>query len=206
MNRSTPIKRTAFRRKEVAAASQDPPKARDGVCAHCGAPFLPLRPMQKVCSPICASRKVRADKLKERADTRQRKAALKRIPDLLKEAQHAFNAFIRERDRNQPCICCGKPLGGTEVGGGYDAGHYRSVGSAPHLRFDERNVHAQRKQCNRYGAGRAVDYRIGLCARLGAEQVEALESTNAIHKWQRDELMAIRDLYRQKLKELRAKE
>ena len=52
-------------------------------------------------------------------------------------------------------------------------------GSAAHLRFDERNAHAQRKVCNRWGAGRAVDYRIGLVARIGLAAVEALESDNA---------------------------
>lgn len=139
----------------------------------------------------------------ERAETRRRKEAIKTIPDLIKEAQVAFNAFIRERDREKPCICCGAPLGAGEVGGAFDCGHYRSTGSAPHLRFDERNAHAQRKVCNRWGAGRAVDYRIGLVARIGLEAVEALESDNRIHRWTREELIAIRDHYRAALKALK---
>jgi hypothetical protein len=144
-------------------------------------------------------------KAQESRELRGRKAALKRIPDLLKETQIACNAYIRERDRDLPCICCARPLGAVVgVGGAYDAGHYRSVGSAPHLRFDERNIHAQRKDCNRYGAGRAVDYRIGLIQRIGLEAVESLESDNGTHKWTRDELTAIRDTYKQKLKELKA--
>ena len=88
------------------------------------------------------------------------------------------------------------------MGGRFDCGHYRSVGSASHLRFDERNAHAQRKQCNRYGAGRAVDYRIGLVSRIGLAAVEALESNNIPHKWTREELIAIRDTYRAKLKDI----
>lgn len=139
----------------------------------------------------------------ERAETRRRKEAIKTIPDLIKEAQHAFNAYIRARDAHQPCICCGRPLGDGDVGGAFDCGHYRSIGSASHLRFDERNAHAQRKQCNRWGAGRAVDYRIGLVARIGGEAVEALESDNTPRKWNREELIAIRDEYRAKLKELK---
>lgn len=134
---------------------------------------------------------------------RARKAALKRIPDLIKEAQTAFNSFVRTRDEKKPCICCGFPLGEGDIGGAFDCGHYRSTGSAPHLRFDEDNAHAQRKYCNRYGAGRAVDYRIGLIQRIGLEAVERLESDNRVHKWQRDELIAIRDKYRAKLKELK---
>ena len=139
----------------------------------------------------------------DRASIRARKEAIKTIPDLIKEAQREFNAYIRARDADQLCICCGNPLGTGEVGGAFDCGHYRSTGSASHLRFDERNAHAQRKVCNRWGAGRAVDYRIGLVARIGLEAVEALESDNTPHKWTRDELIAIRDTYRAKLKELK---
>jgi hypothetical protein len=163
--------------------------------------------MQVACSLSCAARFAKKQRLskekQERAQTKERKAALKRIPDLIKEAQHAFNEFIRLRDFGKPCICCGRPLGDGEVGGGYDCGHYRSRGSAPHLRFDERNAHAQTKQCNRWGAGRAVDYRIGLIARIGLAQVEALEADSRVHKWQRDELIGIRDTYRAKVKELK---
>lgn len=148
------------------------------------------------------AKKARAAAKVERAETRRRKEAIKTLPQLKAEAQAAFNAFIRARDAHQPCICCGLPLSAGDVGGLYDCGHYRSVGSAPHLRYDERNAHAQRKQCNRWGAGRAVDYRIGLIARIGLEAVEALESDNTTRKWTRDELVAIRDEYRQKLKNL----
>jgi glutaredoxin len=143
----------------------------------------------------------------ERATTRARKQALKRIPDLIAEAQMVFNKFIRTRDAEKPCICCGVPLGfqseGAYRGGEYDCGHYRSTGSASHLRFHEDNAHAQRKACNRWGAGRAVDYRIGLVARIGLARVEALESDNTPHKWTREELIAIKAKYVQKLKDLK---
>ncbi len=132
-----------------------------------------------------AEKQARAAAKVERAETRRRKEAIKTIPNLIKEAQNAFNAYIRTRDADQPCICCGRPLGDEEVGGAYDAGHYRSTGSASHLRFHPDNCHAQRKQCNRYGAGRAVDYRIGLIARIGASRVDALEASNKPHKWTR---------------------
>ncbi|MNL72197.1 Bacteriophage Lambda NinG protein [compost metagenome] len=88
------------------------------------------------------------------------------------------------------------------MGGAYDAGHYRSRGSASHLRFDEANCHAQRKHCNRYGAGRAVDYRIGLIARIGLPEVERLEADNSVCKWTRDELVAIKNHYKARLKAL----
>ena len=172
-------------------------------CTQCPRLFTPQRMGQHVCGYRCAMKKVNADKKAEKATTRARKQALKRIPDLIKEAQHAFNAFIRERDKDRPCICCGHPLGAGDIGGSYDCGHYRSVGSAAHLRYHEQNAHAQRKSCNRWGAGRAVDYRIGLVARIGSDAVEALEADNHTHHWTREELIEITKTYKAKLKAMK---
>lgn len=185
-------------------------KAKKCKAKGCGVLFTPQRSMQSVCSPVCGLNVARAKR--EQAETKarqeQRKAdrekrdRLKTRSDWMKEAQREFNKYIRFRDRGLSCICCGLPLGGNPVGGDYDAGHYRSTGSAPHLRFDERNCHAQRKQCNRYGAGRAVDYRIGLIARIGSEAVDSLESDQSPKHYTIDDLKQIRDTYRAKCKEL----
>lgn len=179
-----------------------PASTRQRKCKVCSTPFTPFSSTSKVCGVACAvelGSQIKAKK--ERAETKVRKEALKTRSDYMKEAQVAFNAYIRARDFNFPCICCGKPLGESAIGGGFDCGHFRSVGSAPHLRFDERNAHGQRKQCNRYGAGRAVDYRIGLIARIGIEAVEALEADNEPRKWTIEELKAIRATYKAKLKQ-----
>lgn len=176
----------------------------------CGERFTPFRMGQIGCCTGCEIvlakdhiAKARNDRAKaERKADKARKEAIKTIPELKREAQTAFNAFIRFRDKDMPCISSGKPLSQEAIGGGFDAGHYRSIGSAPHLRFNENNVHGQSKQDNRYGAGRAVEYRIGLIARIGLEAVEALEADNAYHKWTADELKAIKTTYKEKLKEL----
>lgn len=172
-------------------------------CAQCNGPFWPSRPMQRVCSPGCAGRLVKAEKKQERAKIRTRKEAIKTIPVLLREAQVDFNKFIRTRDRDQPCISCSKPPGDlSQLHAGRDAGHYRSIGSASHLRFHEDNCHAQCVKCNQWGAGRAVDYRIGLVARIGLPAVEALEADNVPRKWTREGLIAIRAEYKAKTKAL----
>ena len=179
-------------------------------CKACHHPFTPARSTQTACGIDCAmqlahEKKVKlaeCDRLDNARKDRARKAKLKTRRDWEKEAQAAFNAYIRARDKDKPCICCGLPLSAGDVGGHYDCGHYRSVGSAPHLRFNEDNAHAQRKQCNRWGAGRAVDYRLGLIERIGLARVEALEADQAPRKYTADELRAIRDLYRAKLREL----
>lgn len=168
--------------------------------------------MQKVCSPACAHALTSAENAKNAAKAkaleakqdRARRNALKTIPELKKEAQIAFNAYIRARDHlaGHACICCGRPLDWGRLGGAVDAGHYRSTGSADHLRYDEDNCHAQRADCNRYGAGRAVDYRIGLLGRIGAKRVEALEADNTPRKWTRHDLERIKREYTVKARNL----
>ena len=168
--------------------------------------------MQTCCSIACAyefarNKREKAERIAQRESRKVIKLkldSLKTARDWTKESQVAFNAYIRARDADKPCICCGQPLESGEIGGKFDCGHYRSVGSAPHLRFDERNAHGQRKQCNRWGAGRAVDYRIGLIARIGLEAVEALEADQTPRKYSIDQLKAIKAHYTAKLKEIKA--
>lgn len=183
-------------------------------CRVCPIKFSPKNTLQVVCSPMCAieyakrqaEKKKRAEEIARvraaRAERAARKDALKTRSDWIKEAQRAFNAFIRERDRvaGHNCISSGKPLDWT--GNAVDAGHYRSIGSAPHLRFDERNCHAQSKQDNRYLSGNAVDYRIGLIARIGLHAVESLEADQTVRRYTIDDLKEIKRLYKQKLKDL----
>lgn len=173
---------------------------------------MPRTPMQAVCGIQCAlvvSRKAREKKdadaaRAERKADRAKRDALKTRKDHIKEAQAVFNAYIRERDKDMPCICCGRVK--TSVDGlyahGWDCGHYRSVGSAPHLRFDERNAHRQLVYCNRDRAGNSTDYRTGLIKRIGLEAVEALEADQTPRKWTVAELAEIKATYRAKLRQL----
>lgn len=180
-------------------------------CAQCQDMFNPMRMGQKVCSPACAlsmapSNAARARKAIaqiERKEIRARKEKLKSRGDYVREAQQAFNEYIRWRDRTagHSCISSGRPLDWD--GNAVDAGHYRSVGSAPHLRFDERNCHAQSKQDNRYLSGNAVDYRIGLIARIGLAAVETLEADQAPRKHTIEDLKAITAKYRAMARELK---
>jgi len=142
----------------------------------------------------------------DRAETKRRKESMKGKGDYLKEAQRAFNAFIRERDRQagHPCISSGRPLDWS--GNKTDAGHYRSTGAAHHLRFNEDNCHAQSKHDNNFLAGNAVEYRIRLIDRIGLDRVEALEADCSSPKWTIQDLIGIRDMYRAKLKELKKSE
>ena len=180
-------------------------------CKQCLAKFEPARPLQVCCSPDCAydyGRKQTVLKsvkeaISERKVARTKREAMRTRSEWIKIAQKAFNAFVRERDQaaGYPCISSGRQLDWS--GNAVDAGHYRSVGSAPHLRFHEDNCHAQSKHDNQWKSGNAVDYRINLIQRIGLERVEALEADNEPRKYSIDDLKEIIATYRKKAKELR---
>ena len=177
----------------------------------CRTLFVPQRLGQAVCNYTCglAIKGVNQEKarkslaLAERREIKVRKEKLKSRGDHIREAQLAFNAYIRARDQaaGHLCISSGKPLDWS--GNAVDAGHYRSVGSAPHLRFDERNCHAQSKQDNRFLSGNAVDYRIGLIARIGQEAVDDLEADQSVRKYSVEQIKGIKAYYRAKTRELK---
>ncbi|MEW5507091.1 recombination protein NinG [Pseudomonas antarctica] len=187
------------------------PKPKKCKNPACGISFPPQRLGQAVCSPKCglAIKDVNQAKARkslaqvERREIKVRKEKLKSRGEHMREAQQAFNEYVRTRDQaaGHLCISSGKPLDWS--GNAVDAGHYRSVGSAPHLRFDERNCHAQSKQDNRFLSGNAVDYRIGLIARIGQEAVDALEADQSVRKYTVEQIKGIKTYYRAKIRELK---
>lgn len=186
---------------------------REKTCKACKAKFVPTRPMQTVCGPLCAVAKVKSDRQKaeakkakeDRKETRQKLEKFKTRTDHIEEAQRAFNRYIRLRDAGRGCISCGVTLRIGGVGGGYDAGHYRSRGAAGHLRFSEDNCHGQCKHCNRYASGNVAAYRLGLLDRIGPERLAALEADNSLANWSKEDLLEIKRIYQAKARELERK-
>lgn len=208
--KQTELRRTGFARKMPSAE----PKKQLPRCAICKQRFEPLGKFQaKACGPDCAIELVARDKAriaaakarKERAEDKKKLVALRSKADWTSLAQIAFNAYIRFRDRDQPCICCGKPFEPQKPGGSMDAGHYLSRGASPHLRFVENNVFGQRKNCNMPGGAKRNEFRAGVIARIGLEAVEALEADNTPRKYSIDDLKAIEAHYKARLKELKGK-
>lgn len=162
--------------------------------------------MQTAASPECALRIVQKKAEKEMADRakaerkadKEKREKLKSLRDWLKEAQAAVNAYVRERDKDKPCISCGRFHQGS-----YDAGHYRSLGSNPALRFHLDNIHRQCVPCNQHKSGNAIEYRIGLIKRIGLARVEWLEGPHAPAKYNIEQAKGIRDDFRARLKELK---
>jgi hypothetical protein len=181
-------------------------------CKWCRTLFVPqYNRVQPTCSPTCAIAFTRAKQAKEalqeakRAKREYRRDHLT-INQLKKRADREFGKFIRERDFGKPCICCDEyaKSGEWENGGLYDAGHYRTKGAADHLRYNEDNVHLQRKYCNKWKSGNQVEYRKRLVLKIGIDRVDALDNNNETKHWDREELVAIRKLYLGKWKALKA--
>jgi Bacteriophage Lambda NinG protein len=176
-------------------------KPRTGTCKVCKTKYTKAKPLQSVCGIECAktiaAKKNQIERSrKDRQDTKARKEAIEGLPELKRKAQTAFNGFIRARDAEKPCISCGASLIKEAFGGGFDCGHYRSVGSAPHLRYNEDNAHGQCKRCNRYGSGMVVQYRHGLIDRIGLERIRILEADQCIRKYTKDGLRELAAQYR----------
>lgn len=214
LRRKTPMARAGFARKPASDIKPAAgPKPRKCGVKGCRAPFQSSVAHQTWCSEECAviialarvaAKNAKAAKI-ERAADKIKKESMKGRRELLFEVQRVFNNFIRQRDDGLPCIDCGRTsVKDYLTGSAWHSGHYRSVGSAPHLRFNEDNVHRQLAQCNCDMSGRAVDYRIGLIARIGLARVEALESDNTPRKWTLDELREMKRHYSAKLRALKA--
>lgn len=188
----------------LGARQPRPKKCRND---ECRAAFVPARPMQIACSPSCAlavtrqkqARERKAIQQLERREIRAARERLKSRAEHMREAQAAFNAYIRARDSGQPCISCGRHHEGQ-----YHAGHYLSVGARPELRFNEDNVHKQCAPCNNHKSGDIVNYRINLVLKLGAERVEWLEGPHEPLRLSIEDLKTIKAKYRALVRDLKA--
>jgi hypothetical protein len=191
------------------------PKPKKCRVETCRASFVPVRLGQVVCSPACAiidapRHQVKARKALaqvERREIKVRKEKLKSRADHLREAQAAVNEYVRLRDAHLPCISCDSTPSDHDLmtGSRWDAGHYRSVGACPELRFEPLNIHRQCVKCNRNLSGNAVEYRICLVQRIGAEQVAWIEGPHEPRKYTVEEIKAIKAEYRAKTRELKGR-
>ena len=176
-------------------------------CRVCRAEYEQRQSFAVWCSPACGSVLAfqRLAKVKKAAKTIERKTdqakreKLKNKADWAREAQTAFNAWIRARDADRPCISCGRHHQGQ-----YHAGHYLSVGARPELRFEPLNVWKQCAPCNTHLSGNAVLFRVALVREIGIGKVEWLEGHHEPKRYTVEDLQAIKKHYAALARELRA--
>lgn len=124
----------------------------------------------------------------------------KTLSQLKATAVRHFHKYIRLRDKDKPCISCGKHL---EL----QAGHFFSAGHYPELKFNEENVNGQCKKCNYFLHGDLINYANNLRDKIGQQAFEKLHeivqySRRNSFKWNRFFLIETIEKYKHLNKEL----
>jgi hypothetical protein len=198
------MKRSGFKVKSLTDYVPSDPKPfkarRAKKCPVCKEQFTPRASTQRVCGPNCAHVYVDQQRIKrERQEDAKKLQSYKPLSYWEKRAEKAFNAYIRKRDEGQGCISCGRKDANV-----YNAGHYKSVGANPTIRYNEDNVHLQcARPCNKDLGGNIHLYRIALKEKIGVERLEALEGWHAPLKMTASYAQEVEAMYKQKLKDLK---
>lgn len=107
-----------------------------------------------------------------------------------------FSTFIRKRDTPGQCISCGVPINFSNC----DAGHYIP---RKHMstRWDEKNVHAQCIECNRFKEGNLSGYEKGLRTIYGNGIImELMQKKNTLKKYSKTEIAELITQYKERTK------
>jgi hypothetical protein len=156
-------------------------KLKEKRCKQCSQYFLPVRPLQSVCSLNCSIElgKKKAEE-KEKRDWNKRKKELKeaiKTPSEYKEdLQKEINHIVRLIDKGHECISSGAKV--YQV----NAGHLYAVGSHPELRFNLLNIYNQRVHDNKWKSGNGIVYKERIKEVFGLEVFEEIESLKLRYK------------------------
>ena len=175
----------------------------------CGKPFKPSMTTQKVCSIACAKAIAKDPKLQKiaaraitkqaRQDLQERREKLKSRAEYAKEAQAAINRYVRLRDAHLGCISCSKPASWQ---GQWHCSHFRSVGAAPHLRFNLWNMNKSCSACNNFLSGNIMAYRPALIEKIGQAKVDWLECNSDVARHDIPYLRRVKAVFSKKARRL----
>jgi len=170
-------------------------------CKICASEFLQYSSLTAWCSPQCG---LELSKLRSKQsyikETRRLKTEYRanNRPYQMRKAQDRCNEYIRLRDKEVPCISCG-----TEKAVQYAAGHWKSIGSHPELRFHPFNINKQcNKNCNVERSGNAINYRLGLIEKIGLKNVEFLEGPHIPQNLTLEDIKDVNLWYKQRIIEI----
>ena len=180
-------------------------------CKSCKKKFTPRYFLQKHCltNDECikamkdeAVEKERKKKAKEwRKEKKALKEKIKTASDYYQETLKAFNAYIRERDRLQPCISCDAPAGSYRI----TSGHYFPQGTHRNIALDVANAHGQCwYNCNKNKHGNLAEYHPRLVEKIGEQGYKDLiERKNTPKHYSIPELIELKIVFKDKLKTLK---
>jgi len=140
-------------------------------CTYCEKEFKLFKTTDKYCSRTCMmlGKRLKAYENKHKPIIKKKKSDRKLLMEI---AVKVFHTHIKQRDKNEPCFCCGEPLGND-----YHAGHCFSGGGHASVKFDEDNVHAQKAECNTGHRETLLDdMMVGCEKRIGKDAFEILRA------------------------------
>jgi len=137
---------------------------------------------------VAFSQKKEATKIKK-----ETRFELLSYPKRVQEARRVFQKWIRERDKDLPCVSCG-----THYAEEWHGSHYKNANEYSELIFNEHNVNKSCLQCNKFKHGNKESYRVELVKRIGLEAVELLDSAipNKVYRYSNEELKNIINTYK----------
>lgn len=101
---------------------------------------------------------------------------------LQEKADKIFSEYIRQRDANKDgiikCCSCGRLVYWKDA----DASHFVSR-QYLHTRYDEKNVFASCRKCNRFEEGRKEEYSLFLIQKFGCGIIEELNKDKHKPYW-----------------------
>ena len=169
-------------------------------CKFCKKDFTQFNSTISVCGYQCAI---------EWGKLHPKKTSIKRVNSQLKseakekletysqkvnKAKVIFQKWIRERDKDLPCISCG-----TTKASMWHASHFKKAETFSGVIFHELNTWKSCSKCNVFLNGNELKYRENLVKKIGVEQVEALEqlaNETRTKKWTIEELNTIKTKYK----------
>ncbi len=169
-------------------------------CKQCKRVFTPFNSTIKVCGYNCAI---------EWGKLHPKKTSIKRVSSQIKsEAKEKletysqrvnkvkviFQKWIRERDKDLPCISCGATKASS-----WHASHFKKAELYSGVIFNELNVWRACSKCNIYLNGNELNYRKNLVKKFGSkivEQLEDLADKTRNYKYTSDELQQIKTKYK----------
>ncbi len=165
--------------------------------------FTPIKFGQPTCFEHAGQylRQQKAKKLNQTQKEQRKvmKENIKTRTEYLKELETAFNAYIRERDKNLPCISCGATSGFRPTAGHYFPTTHGSV------RFHEDNVNMQCWfNCNKNKHGNLAEYLPNLIKKIGQKRFDAMskiKNQETLHL-SIPEIIELKTHYKQLIKEI----
>lgn len=165
-------------------------------CRYCGEKYTPKHSSLEPCQKYeCRLKHLEANKTKiNRANKQVAKDKIKSYSQRLGEAKKVFQKWVRNRDKDLPCMACG-----TKTANEWHGSHLKKAEVYSGVIFHEHNVWKCCKKCNVFLGGNELNFRANLVNYIGEQAVKELEELaeqTRTRKYSNEELDQIKRKYK----------